>query len=166
MPSHSSDKEVVMPVKTILGLDAKLYRNSGTYVSPTWSEIPNVKDLSLTLEKSEADVSTRASAWSLVKGALKSATIDFNMVYDPGDTNWAAFKAAYLGNTPVECAILDGGVAVDGTEGLRASCEVLKWSHTQNLEEALMTEISLKPTRAENAPEWMVVDDGTTTTGA
>ena len=155
-----------MPVKTILGLDAKLYLNSGTYASPTWDEVANVKDLSLALEKSEADVSTRASAWSLIKGALKSATIDFNQVYDTTDANWTAFKNAYLSNTSVECAILDGGVGADGTEGLRASCEVLKWSHSQNLEEALMTEISLKPTRADNAPEWMVIAGTTTTAGA
>ncbi len=32
-----------------LGLDAKLYRNTGTYDTPTWVEMTNVKDLTLNL---------------------------------------------------------------------------------------------------------------------
>ena len=28
-----------------LGLNAKLYRNTGSYASPTWNEIGNVKDV-------------------------------------------------------------------------------------------------------------------------
>ena len=43
-----------MPVK--LGLDAKLFQNTGTYATPTWDEITNVRDLTLNLEAGEADV--------------------------------------------------------------------------------------------------------------
>jgi len=33
----------------VLGLNAKLYRNTGTQQSPTWTEIANVKDVTLNL---------------------------------------------------------------------------------------------------------------------
>jgi hypothetical protein len=145
-----------MAVKTILGLEAKLYRNTGTYASPTWDEVKNVKDLSLGLEKSEADVSNRESGWEMIRGALKKATIEFQMIYDTADTDWTAFKNAFLNGTAVELAVMDGPIATAGSEGLRASFEVLKWSHSQNLEEALMTDISIKPTRADNPPAWYV----------
>ena len=45
-----------MPIK--LGLDAKLYHNTGSYGAPVWSEISNVRDLTLSLEDGEADVTT------------------------------------------------------------------------------------------------------------
>ncbi len=44
-----------------LGLDARLYRNTGTYASVTWNEVKNVKDLTLSLEAGEADVTTRGN---------------------------------------------------------------------------------------------------------
>ena len=44
-----------------LGLDARLYMNSGTYASPTWSGLNTVRDLTLNLETGEADVSTRSN---------------------------------------------------------------------------------------------------------
>ena len=56
-----------MPAK--LGLDAKLYRNTGTFAAPTWDIIGNVKDLTLNLETGEADVSTRAN-----KGAEETSS--------------------------------------------------------------------------------------------
>ncbi|GAB4138374.1 MAG: hypothetical protein Tsb009_06550 [Planctomycetaceae bacterium] len=45
-----------------LGMEAKLYRNTGTYALPTWVEMINVKDLTLNLEAGEADVTTRGNA--------------------------------------------------------------------------------------------------------
>ncbi len=33
-----------------LGMEAKLYRNTGTYAAPMWVEMINVKDLTLKLE--------------------------------------------------------------------------------------------------------------------
>jgi hypothetical protein len=143
--------------KTIIGLEAKLYRNIATWATPTWVEIENVKDLSLGIEKSEAEASNRVSEWQTVRGALKSGTVEFNMIYDPSDADWTAIKDAFLNNTAIDCAVMDGDITVADNEGLRAEFEVLKWSHTQNLEEVLMTEVSLKPRRTDNAPEWMVV---------
>ena len=51
----------------VLSENAKLYYNSGSYASPTWVEICNVKDVTLSLEKDEVDVTTRCS------GGLKSS---------------------------------------------------------------------------------------------
>ena len=60
-----------------LGLKAKLYRNTGSYGSPTWNEVKNVKDVTLTIEKGEADVSTRGNdGWRALIGTLKSASIE------------------------------------------------------------------------------------------
>jgi hypothetical protein len=63
-----------------LGMEAKLYRNTGSYAAPTWSEMTNVKDLTLNLE---ADVTTRGNAgWRATIAALKDGSIEFEMVWD------------------------------------------------------------------------------------
>ncbi|MEZ6097169.1 MAG: hypothetical protein R3C03_23590 [Pirellulaceae bacterium] len=36
---------------TRLGMDAKFYRNTGTYASPVWTEVSNVKDVTLNLRR-------------------------------------------------------------------------------------------------------------------
>ena len=65
-------------MSTRLGMDAKLYRNAGSFGSPIWTEVTNVKDLTLNLEKGEADVTTRANGgWRATVGTLKDASIDF-----------------------------------------------------------------------------------------
>jgi hypothetical protein len=144
-------------VTTVLGFNGKLYRNTGTYGSPTWNEVPNVKDLSVSIEKGEADASTRESSWKQVRGSLKDATIEFGMVYDTGDVDWTALRDAFLNSTPVELAIADGAIATNGTQYLRVSVEVMKFSTTQALAEVFTTDVSCKPTRADNAPAFVTV---------
>ncbi|MFN5393878.1 MAG: phage tail tube protein, partial [Planctomycetota bacterium] len=112
-----------MPAK--LGLDAKLYRNTGTYAAPTWDLIGNVRDLTLNLETGEADVSTRSNnGWRATVSTLKDASLEFEMVWDTADSDFGAIRDAFLNNTTVEIAVLDGlitGTGSSGSQGLRAS---------------------------------------------
>ena len=140
---------------TRLGLDAKLYRNT----SPTgtaWVEISNVKDVTLSLEKGEADVTTRANqGWRATVGTLKDASIEFQMVWDTADDGFAAIQQAFFGNQPIEVAVMSGPIDVLESEGLRATCDVLSFTRNEALEEALMVDVTLKPTYAATAPEWI-----------
>ncbi len=65
-----------------LGLDAKLYRNTGNYASPNWQEMKNVKDLTLSVEAGEADATTRGNAgWKATLGmAVFGLTMAFPFV--------------------------------------------------------------------------------------
>ena len=142
----------------ILGLDAKLYYNTGTYASPTWTEITNVKDLTLNLEKGEADVSTRGgNGWKQTVGTLKDASIEWGMVWDPDDTAFTAIKNAFINNTSIEFLVLDGssspasGVTV---QGLRAECSITGFTRNEALEDALSVDVTAKPTYSSNAPSW------------
>jgi len=137
-----------------LGLSAKLYRDTGS----AWDEVTNVKDLTLSLEKGEADVSTRGNnGWKASIAALKDASVEFNMVYDLADTDMTAIRDAFLNNTVVRFMILDGAldVAAAGSQGLRASFMVTSFKLPQNLEEAQMAEVVMKPTYAAVAPAWV-----------
>jgi hypothetical protein len=139
-------------------MDAKLYRNTGTYASPTWDLIGNVKDLTLSLETGEADVTTRGNGgWRATVATLKDGSLEFEMIWDTEDTDFTAIRTAFLGNTAVEMAVLDGLVATTGSQGLRASFMVTNFTRNEPLEEAITVSVSMKPTYSANAPAWMTV---------
>lgn len=140
------------------GMDAKLYRNSGSYESPNWQEITNVKDVTLTLESGEADVTTRANAgWRATVATLKEATIEFEMVWDTGDAGFTAIQSAFFANTFLEFAVMDGPIAEAGSQGLRATMSITNFSRSEPLEEAVSASVTAKVAYAENPPEWLTV---------
>jgi hypothetical protein len=142
----------------VLGLNAKLYRNSGTFAVPVWDLVTNVRDLRLNLEKGEADVTTRGgNGWEQVVATLKSATIEWGMLWDTGDTDFAAIRDSFLNDTTIEFLVLDGLVATTGSQGLRAICMVNRFTRNENLREALTVDVAAKPTYNTNAPSWFTV---------
>lgn len=144
-----------------LGLDAKLYRNAGTYVAPDWIEMENVRDLTLNLEKGEADVTTRGNnGWRAMIGTLKDGSVEWESVWDTDDTDFVAIKDAWFDNTSIELAIMDGSIFDPESQGLRATFSVINLTRNEPLEEALTASITARPTYATNAPEWINGDPG------
>ena len=141
-----------------LGFTAVLYRNTGTSGVPIWNEIANVRDLTLNLEAGEADVTTRGNAgWRATVATLKSASIEFEMVWDASDEDFAAIKDAFFANGSLEFAVMDGPITMAGAQGLRATCAITNFSRNEALEEAIKVSVTLKPTLAATPPTWMVV---------
>ncbi len=141
-----------------LGLDARIYRNTGTFAVPIWNEIKNVKDVTLNLEAGEADVTTRGNAgWRATVATLKDASIEFEMVWDTADDDFAAIRDTFLNRGAMEFAVMDGDFTVTGSQGLRATCMVTNFSRNEALEEAITVSVTVKPTYAANPPSWVVV---------
>lgn len=135
----------------VLGLDAKLFR--GTAGSRAATEVTNVKDLTLNLESGEADVTTRATkGWKASVATLKEASLEFSILYDPDDPDFAAFQSAYFGNTPLALFVSDGQ---DTAHGLDADFSITAFSMEQPLEEAISVSVTAKPTASARAPEWV-----------
>jgi hypothetical protein len=139
-----------------LGKDAKLYRNTGSYGTPTWNECDNVKDLSLTLTKAEYDATRRASGgWRETIGTIKDIEVSFNAVYSPTDADITAFKTAYLNNATIEIWVLSGVRTDAEAEGPRMTCHVVEMSREEQLEGGQELTIKLKPApNANAAPAW------------
>lgn len=142
-----------------LSLDAKLFLNTGTYAVPVWLEFKNIKDLTLALEGTEADVTTRGnSGWGAVAVTILRGTVEFDMVRKKtSDAQYIALRDAFLTRTAVEFAVMDGDIATPGSEGLRALFAVTKFSRDEKLEESIMSSVSLKPTYSDNPPDWLVI---------
>jgi len=143
-----------------LGLDCKLYYNDGTYDSPDWQEMTSVKDVTLGVEKNTADVTTRGNdGWRAIATALKDGTIDFQMNWDTTKDDFSAVQDAFFNDTTLELAVMDGDITDDGSEGLRATCEIVTFNRNEPLEEAVTVDVQAKPALATNPPEWYVVGE-------
>jgi acetylornithine/succinyldiaminopimelate/putrescine aminotransferase len=142
-----------------LGMEAKLYFcAAGIGGSPTWTELTNVKNVSLALQTGEADVTTRGnSGWKATAATLKEGSIEFEMVWDTADAGFTAIKNAYFGNTLIGLAAMDGTIATNGSQGLWADCMITNFSRDEALEEAITVKVTAKPTYSTNAPHWKTV---------
>ena len=142
-----------------LGLDCKIYYNANTYASPTWTEIANVKDVTLNMEATEISVANRsASGWSESLMGLRNASVAFQIDYDNAAAGYVAIRDAYLNSTDLEMAIMDGAVATSGSEGLRATMAVLSFTRNEGLEDIVTVDITVRPTPNANAnPAWLDV---------
>jgi hypothetical protein len=134
-----------------LGLDAKLFR--GVAGTQGTIEVTNVKDVSLSLESGEADVTTRkAKGWKLSVATLKEASLEITILYDTEDEDFLAFKEAYFSNTPLSLFVTDGDTTA---HGLDADFSVTGFTVDQPLEEAVTVKVTAKPTASDRAPVWV-----------
>lgn len=131
-----------------VSLDAKLYY--GPAGSTATTLINTVGDVTLSLKKSETKISSRASRWALVKGALKEADVSFEVVDDSTDGSMQAILAAFMSDTPMAFLIKD---AADG-EGLDADFEIIGADRDEKLEDAIKYKFTIKPTYVSRYPAW------------
>lgn len=142
-----------------LGMNAKLYyKTSGVGGSGDWTELTNVKDVTLNLEKGEADVTTRGnSGWRATVGTLKEGSLEFEMIWDTEDAGFTAIKESYFNNTPIGFAAMDGDIETTGSQGLQADFAITNFSRSEPLEEAVTVSVTAKPTYSSTAPQWVTV---------
>ena len=139
-----------------LGMEAVLnYKTGGQDGAGSWVELANVRDVTLSLEAGEADVTTRAnSGWRAVVATLKEASVEFEMVWDTADAGFGAVKDAYLNNAPTGMQILDGSSSGAG-EGLQADFMITSFSRSESLEEAITVSVTAKVTYSDTPPSWI-----------
>lgn len=151
-----------MTINHVLAESCVLYYNAGTYAVPTWTAIENIKDVTLGLEGSAVDVSTRASGgWTENVQGLLSASISFNLLWNrgAGDAAFTAIQSAFFNKTGIECLVLDGAYdATDGdSQGLRATMMVSTFGRNETLGEAVSVDVEMAPVlNANSHPVWWV----------
>jgi hypothetical protein len=76
--------------------------------------------------------------------------VDFEMIWDTASAVFLALKAAFFAASAVEFLILDGSVSTTGSTGVRASCNITKFTRTENLKGVVIAQASIKPTYSSN----------------
>ena len=128
-----------MATEFVLGMNAKLYYGAAGATAAT--EMGNVKDVTLTLEAGEADVTTRANqGWRATVPTLRECTVEFEMVWDPADAGFTAIKTAFLTAGLIALKVLDetGGQGPDG------DFAITSFSRNEALEEAITVSVTAK----------------------
>lgn len=140
----------------VVAENAKLYYNSGSYGSPTWVEVSLAKDVTLNLEKSDIDVTTRGSGgFTEYANGLIDASIEFSCLYNTADAAFQAVRDAFINKTNIEMLVLDGSTGTSGSQGLRAIMLVGSFTRNETLGEALMVDVSMKPVANDDSvPAW------------
>ena len=133
-----------------LGMKAVL--RYGAAGSTAQSVLGNVRNVTLSLETGEADVTTRANqGWRATAATLKDGSVEFEMVWDTDDPGFYAIRNAWFSSEPIALAILD----VPNGQGLDADFVVTSFSRSEPLEEAITASVTAKPTYSTRAPAWI-----------
>lgn len=131
-----------MTLTVPMGVDSVMYRNTGTYASPTWTACTSVRNLKYDKDSSKAEVGARKHGGRKV---YKKSRVDFSLDFDvlithndasngdlPADVD--AFLTAADAGSSVELLILDGPIATDGNRGHRAHILLDKTSEDQGID--------------------------------
>jgi len=136
-----------MSQEFLLGMNAKIYQSpsGGGGALATLTEMANVKDVTLTLNAGEADVTTRANqGWRATAPTLRECTAEFEMLWKPGDAGFDAIKTAYLSIDTVRLAVLTGARDAAGTEGPVGDFSITNFSRSEPLEEGVTVSVTAK----------------------
>lgn len=140
-----------MSTTFVLGMNAGLYQGTAGATSPTgMTEVANVRDVTLSLEAGEADITTRGnSGWRATAPTLRECSVEFQMVWKPSDGVFNAIKSAFLNSTLVSLAILDQKRDVTGAQGPIGDFAITNFSRNEALEEAIVADVTAKLSRFE-----------------
>ena len=144
-------------MSAILGKNCKMYWRGNAATPPLPVEIPatgdltadyvllsNVTDAKLDLSKQVADVTTRASGgYKQEMGTLMAGTIEFDMIWNPGDAGFTAIQSVFFSGLNVGMLILDGPIATAGSQGLQANMQVLDFTRDEKLTDAVKAHVKL-----------------------
>ena len=134
----------------LLGMEAKLYfgaasETPATLNPSTLTELGNVTDVTLNMEAGEADITTRAnSGWRATAPTLRECTLEFEMLWKPGDAGFEAIKTAYLGSDEIAFAALTEAHTVTGSEGPVGNFSITNFSRSEPLEEGIKVSVTAK----------------------
>ena len=142
-----------------LSLNAKTYRNTGTYDSPIWVEMVNIKDATLEDSMDETEVTRRASGGvKEYEPTLRGISFDFNAPNVEGDAELIAVRTAYATRAPIELAVMDGPITAPGSNGLRFEAKVFKNTRNESLSDAQMKDFTFKPCCSENPTTELTIE--------
>jgi hypothetical protein len=126
-------------------MNAKLYQGAVDALLAALTELSNAKDVTVTLEAGEADVTTRANqGWRATAATLRECTIEFEMLWLPNDSGFQAIRDAYLNGTKVRLAALTGANDASGSEGPMGDFSISSFSRKEPLEEGISVSVTAK----------------------
>lgn len=114
------------------GEDFYLYRNTGTWSSPTWNECDFVRDVDHKRDGDKQESHYRGSEFKRYRKGKKSVELSVQSEIRIGDADYAAFEASYDDNSAICLASANGPIATSGTKYWKYDCECMSIGEPQN----------------------------------
>lgn len=148
-----------------LGIDSKVYRNTGTYGSPTWVAIDLVRDVQVNPSWNRSDGSSRASKVMAEAKTQLALALTLSVKVSLTDTGYIALMDSFVDpDGVIDLMILNGGNTTNGVEGWRADFGVFTASEDQSIGNVLYRDFEIAPSAfATNATKRVVVSGGAAT---
>jgi len=122
-----------------------VYYGAAEALLSAMEEMDNVRDVTLNMNTGEADITTRANeGWRGTAATLRECSVDFEMVWKPGDAGFEAIQTAWLASETLELAILDQDKVTVGAQGPKGSFSITNFSRSEPLEEAIIVSVTAK----------------------
>lgn len=144
-----------------LGFKGKLYRNTGTYGSPTLTAVDEVGDVDVSLEFDSEEATSRESAGvKQEEPTLLGIEISGKIREDETSTNYIAIEAATYQRLPLDVWVLTLDKETVGSRGIRCDVKNHNWTVSQGLNGVQMRDFSLKPCVSSNKTKRAIVGTG------
>lgn len=128
-----------------LGRNCSVNRNTGSYGSPVWTAISNVRDATLNQDATEADASSRDSGVTETEPTMQNASFEFEIKEDTADAGWIALNTSYWSSSSIDVAVLNKAANTSGANGIRAHMKVLQWNRNEQLTGIVTRNVIIKP---------------------
>ena len=133
-----------------IGLECKLYQAQAMTgeTGPgdaTWTELTSARDVTVTLEASEVDMSSRRNGWNATRAAMRDATLEFELLWDGEDQAIQALRDAYLNGTKIALAAMDGDISAEGSQGFVANFYITGFTRNEPMGEGVTVSVTAKP---------------------
>ncbi|MGL5097508.1 MAG: hypothetical protein ACRDD1_18115 [Planctomycetia bacterium] len=131
----------------MLGIDAKLYRNTGTYGTPTWTSVDCISDCAVSPVWDKNEVMIRASRTKMqVKTMLGIEVAAKLLATLSGDTQLIAIQDAMNSDAQHDFLVLNAATTAIGARGWRFWGQVFQASESQNPGDTLFYDCVIAPT--------------------
>ena len=130
-------------------IKAVLYRNTASggtkYGTPTWTAVDHVRDVSAATPWDLAPADIRATRVKMYHPTQQDFAFSAVVRCDDANAGYQALLAASQEGTALDLMILDGSIAVEGSQGVRSFFHVSATGQDQAIGNVLHTSFDLKP---------------------
>lgn len=124
-----------------LGMNCELHFGDEDDAIGVLTEVENVKNVTLNMEKATADATTRGNGgWRSNVGTLRTCNAEFQIQWEPGDAFFSKLLACFLSDDLVALGVLDGAPA-SGT-GILGDFSVTNFTRNEELEGVVTVDVT------------------------
>jgi len=146
------------------GILAKVYRNTGSYGSPTWTAVTLARNVASAAKWNRGDASIKATRAVLQEKTQVAITGTIEVRADPADASYSAMFAAAMGDSTsaIDLMIIGGPITQEGVVGVRGVMN-LDFEDNHAINEVVYTTFAYDPAWASGGYPSKVVMGATST---